>query len=205
MDQMPPPPPKLRTIREQVWIAQSDLFLDTDVRLNYAYVARVTAGSPYSLEELEAICRDEVAPIVESNLLDIAGEWAGFPDDWLIRSITERLATHPPVPYPMDTDSIKQWHAVAHLVRALRALPPEIRDARVQLWHSLRGLFLERNEKPPANLPDGRMVDYVIREELWPAFGVSVDAYRQHNPRMYPSPAEIHEQTALWLAACPEP
>ena len=45
MSQMPPPPPKLRTIREQVWIAQSDLFLDTDVRLSFAYIARVAAGS----------------------------------------------------------------------------------------------------------------------------------------------------------------
>ncbi len=199
MSQMPPPPPKLRTIREQVWIAQSDLFLDTDVRLNYPHIARVTAGSPFSLEELEAICRDEVAPIVESNLLDIAGEWAGFPDDWLVDVITARLATNPKVPYAMDTDAIKQWHHVAHLVRALRALPPEIRETRVQLWHKLRSLFLDQSPPPPPDLPDWRHVDYVIREELWPAYGPAVEAYR------VPSASEIRDQTRLWLAACREP
>lgn len=197
MDQMPPPPPKLRTIREEVWIAQADLFLDTDVRLNFPYIARVAAASPYSLEELEAICRDEVAPILEFNLLDIAGEWACFDDDWLVDSIYARQATNPDIPYKLKTWVLEDWRSVVPLIQALRALPPEARQARVGLWYSLRMLFLDKGALPPAGLPDWRHVEYVIREEMWPSFGRLVSKN--------PSPEDVREQTKIWLAACREP
>lgn len=139
--------PTMIAERREVWIALSDLFLDTDVRLNFAYIARVLAASRYTLEELEAICRDEVAPAVESNLLDIAGDWAGFPEEWLIGQITAR----PPGHYRIKTNALNDFRAVAHLASALRALPPEKREERVQLWHKLQPLFLDRNPTRPAS------------------------------------------------------
>ena len=56
-------------IRRPLWIAMSDLFLDTDVSLFYEHVARVCADSPFTLEELDDIFQKEVAPVVGPNLL----------------------------------------------------------------------------------------------------------------------------------------
>jgi hypothetical protein len=44
--------------RRPVWIALSDLFLDTDVRLSFAYIARVLAEAPYSLDELRKMLKE---------------------------------------------------------------------------------------------------------------------------------------------------
>lgn len=38
-----------------VWIALSDLLLDTDTRLSFPYIARTLAESPHSDHEIEAI------------------------------------------------------------------------------------------------------------------------------------------------------
>lgn len=187
--------------RREVWIALSDLFLDTDVRLSFAYIARVAAASKYSLEELEAICRDEVAPIVESNLLEIAGDWAGFPEEWLIGSISRRLAENPPAPYRMETDALEQWHAVAVLVRCLRVLPPEQRLARSQLWHTMSKLFLNRRPPAPEELSDPDLLAYVYRYEMLPSYGASVDGYYKHNSGLYPTLDEIEARWLEWLAA----
>ena len=185
--------------RREVWIAQADLFLDTDTRLHYFYIARITAASPYTLEELESICRDEVAPIVESNLLEIAGEWAMFPEDWLIREISKRLETNPPVPYQMETSTLDDWHAVAVLVRALRALPPEIRTERTQLWHKLSKLFLDRRPPKPEGLPDRALINYVFHNEMLPSYGKSVEGFYAHASSMYPTLPEIHAALQSWL------
>ena len=75
MEQMEP---VLIAERRDVWIALSDLFLDTDVRLSYPYIARVLAASPYSTNELALIFQNEVAPAVESNLFEVAGRVGQF-------------------------------------------------------------------------------------------------------------------------------
>jgi len=185
--------------RREVWIAQADLFLDTDTRLSYAYIARVTAASPYTLEELEAICRDEVAPIVESNLLEVAGEWAMFPEDWLIGEITRHLENYPQIPYQMKTTALDDWRAVAVLVGALRGLLPEERSERTQLWHKLSKLFLDRNPPKPGDLPDPALIEYVFHHEMLPSYGKSVDGFYAHAASMYPTLTEIHVQLQAWL------
>lgn len=105
--------------RPAVWKAMADLFLDTDTSLHYDYIARVTAESPYTLEELEEIFLTEVAPVLEFNLLDIAGEWAMFDDEWVVESIAQRLAKQPGR-YRMKTNVGKCWQEVAVLVRERR-------------------------------------------------------------------------------------
>ena len=73
--------------RRPVWLALSDLFLDTDVSLFQEANARLLAASPYSLEELDTILREEVYPACSFNPWSVAGEWAGewagFDPDWL--------------------------------------------------------------------------------------------------------------------------
>ena len=73
--------------RRPVWLALSDLYLDTEVQLFREGNARTLAASPYGLDELDAILRDEVHPACEYNLCMVAGEWAGFDLDWLERRI----------------------------------------------------------------------------------------------------------------------
>ena len=76
-------------LRKPVWVAFSDLFLDTDVTLIYSDIAQVCADSEYSAAELKEILFEEVAPVVSGNLMSIAGEWAGFNEDWLVKQITK--------------------------------------------------------------------------------------------------------------------
>ncbi len=77
--------------RRPVWIAFSNLFLDTEVSLDRQWRIDVLAASPYSIEDLEYILIDEVYPICKYNLLSVAGEWAGFDLAWLEDQIQRRL------------------------------------------------------------------------------------------------------------------
>ena len=70
--------------RESVWLALSELWLDTELDdSGRAAIARTLAISGYPPEELEGIYRLEVAPVVWSNSWVTAGVWDGFDPDWL--------------------------------------------------------------------------------------------------------------------------
>ena len=73
--------------RRPVWLALSDMFLDTDTALFRESNTRLLAASPYSVVELDAILREEVYPACSFNLWQVAGEWTGFHADWLERRI----------------------------------------------------------------------------------------------------------------------
>lgn len=75
--------------RRQIWLALSDLFLDSDVTTSYDYIARICAASEYSADELYFILKKEVAPACAANLLCVAGEWAGFNEQWLEQRIVK--------------------------------------------------------------------------------------------------------------------
>ena len=158
--------------RRPVWTSMANLFLDTDTRLHYAFIARVAAASPYSLEELERIFLTEVAPVLEYNLLDIAGEWAMFRDEYVIESVESRLAGNPE-PYEMRTDVVKCWRQVAHLVGCLRALPEEERLGRSRLWDDLKMMFLDKDPKQAKGLDtvDPALLAHVLAKDMAPAYG----------------------------------
>ena len=70
--------------RRPVWAALSELFLDTNLdSADVNRIAKALASSPYSLDELDQILLWEVYPACRSNMLSIAGEWAGFDPEWL--------------------------------------------------------------------------------------------------------------------------
>jgi hypothetical protein len=84
--------------RLPVWDAIADLFLDTAIDTSIReYVARELARSPFPVDELEAIYRYEVAPVVHWNLKIVAGEWAGFGQEWLAERIPAYLAKRGPL------------------------------------------------------------------------------------------------------------
>ena len=65
--------------RAPVWLALSNLFLDTELEQDsFECIASSLAASPYSIEEIEAILFDEVYPICIWNMRTVAGEWAGL-------------------------------------------------------------------------------------------------------------------------------
>jgi hypothetical protein len=77
--------------RKPVWAALSDLWLDTEfTEDDLLRVAGVMKRSGYSVNELREIYLFEVAPVVFPNLLSVAGEWAGFNEEWLFAEATKR-------------------------------------------------------------------------------------------------------------------
>lgn len=75
--------------RLPVWRALAQLFLDTELApQDYQGIADDLKASPYSTTELRAILENEVAPALQSNLLSVAGEWAGWQDEFLIEEIS---------------------------------------------------------------------------------------------------------------------
>ncbi|SRR6266542_3669131 len=70
--------------RRPVWSALSELFLDTSLdSQDLDRIAGELADSQYAISELEEILLWEVFPACRSNLVSLAGEWAGFDLDWL--------------------------------------------------------------------------------------------------------------------------
>jgi hypothetical protein len=85
--------------RFAVWDALSEFFLDTELReTDYQRIAAVLVNSGYPMEKLRDILFFEVYPACYSNLLDVAGEWAGFPPEWIARNIAPRKDKRPLLP-----------------------------------------------------------------------------------------------------------
>jgi hypothetical protein len=62
----------------------SELYLDTELDdRDKARIAAVLADSGYSAGQLEEILYRELHPVLHTNLLSVAGEWAGFDLEWL--------------------------------------------------------------------------------------------------------------------------
>lgn len=76
--------------RRALWLALADLFLDTEVRWFVPRAAYCAVDSGFGWDETEHILYHEVGPVVGGNLLNVAGEWAGWDSEWLCRTIEER-------------------------------------------------------------------------------------------------------------------
>jgi hypothetical protein len=70
--------------RRPLWVALSELWLDTELSAeDLERIARVMADSGLAIDQLREVYLVEVAPVVSANLLQVAGEWAGFDEEWL--------------------------------------------------------------------------------------------------------------------------
>ena len=177
-------------IRRPVWVATSNLFLDTDVRLWYASVARTLAESPFTSEQLETMFMAEVAPVVEVNLLSPSGESARFDEEWLVSRIVARLEQKVRLP---SFIARSRWQSIVPLVESLRKTEQEDWPKRVAVWEQMSKLFLDR-KCDLAAFEGGwtaAALDGIWRNEVWPTYGRSVKAYRKQNPDAYPSEEEI--------------
>jgi hypothetical protein len=74
--------------RRPVWEALSSFFLDTELNdEQHRHIAQAVVDSGYSPSEIQTILWEELYPVVESNLRNPAGEWAGFDLDWMQQQI----------------------------------------------------------------------------------------------------------------------
>ena len=126
--------------RRPVWLALSDLFLDTDVNLFREGNARTLAASPYTLDQPDAILREEVYPACSFNLSQVAGEWAGFDAGWLER----RILRGGPPPHPW-------WWRLQRYLTLGWSVPVRLPDE----WREWReNVARLRQEAPAASSPD---------------------------------------------------
>jgi hypothetical protein len=102
--------------REDVWIALSDLYLDTDVEPFIEPCAQLLAGSAFSRDELARILFEEVHPALVFNLLSVAGEWGSFDREWLCQRIRRQQSAW----------SLRTWVGRRLLRRIPRMLWPRL-------------------------------------------------------------------------------
>ncbi|MGI9541811.1 MAG: DUF7079 family protein [Cyclobacteriaceae bacterium] len=77
--------------REPIWIALSDLYLDTELQdFTLDHIANTIQGSPYTLEEVRKIDRQEVFPLLQQNLHSVAGVWGAFESEWVIKECAQQ-------------------------------------------------------------------------------------------------------------------
>jgi hypothetical protein len=84
--------PAWREIRRPVWLALSELWLDTELETaDLERISRVLQESRLSELDLREAYVLHVAPVVYLNLWIPAGEWEGFDDEWLCEKILHNL------------------------------------------------------------------------------------------------------------------
>jgi hypothetical protein len=104
-----------------VWNALSELFLDTKLlHVDRVRIASVLASSPYSEAKLEQILRFEVTPVLRSNLMSVAGEWAGFDETWLREKLTPRIDKRPFLKFGVSIAIRAPWKEIIKQVELLR-------------------------------------------------------------------------------------
>ena len=113
--------------RRPVWIALSELWLDTELEPgDLDRIARVMMDSGLAIEELREAYLLHVAPVVYLNSWAAAGEWQGFDEKWLcekiLRNLRERsrrirfMAWFPPQRWAMTYATERHW---SHLIDRL--------------------------------------------------------------------------------------
>jgi hypothetical protein len=118
-------------LRTRIWTAMAELFLDTETRTWIPAAAMACLEAGCDVPEARNIWCYEVTPAVYHNIYEVAGEWALWPDDWLIAEI-ERLRGRWPNRPGADTYLIYRkrvnglhgfWLAIERCMQALLAVP----------------------------------------------------------------------------------
>lgn len=82
--------PDIRNKRRPLWIALSDLCLDTEITdSTIRYIARTIYEQGFTLEDAEQIAFREVFPPLYANMVSVAGVWSGFDEAWLEKCIVK--------------------------------------------------------------------------------------------------------------------
>jgi len=110
--------------RIPVWMALSDLYLDTDVALLRDHIADTLAVSPYPIDALHEMLMYDVHPALYLNLMSVAGEWAGFDEAWLverINAVRRQPRWRRRISHWFVRDIGVQWRALVPMIDAARS------------------------------------------------------------------------------------
>ena len=116
--------------RLPIWYVLSDVFLDNELQpQGYSLIAHTLRNSPFPLPELRRIFEFEVAPALLPNLMQIAGEWAG----WSRASVREIMVEYLEAgPVRRGFGRLARWQfrlmleeEWAKIVAAMERPPPE--------------------------------------------------------------------------------
>jgi hypothetical protein len=78
--------------RRPVWIALSDLWLDNEIDEDWAkQIAEVVVSSGFTEATINDVFFNELAPFLGLNHLVVAGEWAGFDEEWVCAEASKRV------------------------------------------------------------------------------------------------------------------
>lgn len=78
--------------RKPIWIALSDFYLYNELQdLDFKHIASKIKESPFTFEKVKQIDKEEIFPVLHFNLLDVAGVWSGFQEEWLVSEIAKKL------------------------------------------------------------------------------------------------------------------
>lgn len=104
--------------RMPLWSALGELYLDTQSDLNVPFIVRTAKAGGFTAAEVEQILLWEVRPALYENLLSMAGEWAGWDQNWLRGQILETMQRRPP---PLGLGSGFVPDELPEILAALRA------------------------------------------------------------------------------------
>lgn len=130
-------PPGIDDARRRVWVAFADHFLDTETRHELPLAALAAVEGGLSIAEARDSWRYEVTPVVGANLWSVAGEWAGWDEEWLVAQVTRQLRRLRRRPgfasylgYRLTVHFCHAyWVAIERLMAALLAVEPSARVA----------------------------------------------------------------------------
>ena len=78
--------------RKKVWIELSKFYLDTELaNEDFDQISNTFLKSGLEISNIKKIDLFEVFPLLQPNLLDVAGEWAGFDEEWLLSECAKRF------------------------------------------------------------------------------------------------------------------
>ncbi len=76
-----------RTPLQAAWLALGEHFLDTETRHLLPLTALACVDAGLDPDAVRETWWNELFPVLGSNLLDVAGEWAGWDEAWLLASV----------------------------------------------------------------------------------------------------------------------
>jgi hypothetical protein len=188
-----------RAQRHDLWEAMADLFLDTETRYQIPALAGRCVRNGLTPEAARNIWRHEVTPAVWHNLMDVAGEWAGWPREWLVARIEEGQRQTPPswadaLRYHATAWAIDPvWRAVERCIDVLAQLSPSEAAKRQATLTWLARVFFDF--VPGARPADPDLLT-VYRETFLPIFAPLVVSCRITGE----SPARCRERVEVALA-----
>lgn len=77
--------------RKSIWTALSEFYLDTELESeDFDRITTIFQNSRLSIKDIKQIDLMEVFPLLQPNLLSVAGVWVDFEEDWLISECKKR-------------------------------------------------------------------------------------------------------------------